>query len=72
MRIRTIEDNFEYQAKAIMEEMKEDLIDMDEMNENDSLTDELLWKHKELLGEKFYYRVHEAIGFDSVGVVEVE
>lgn len=72
MRIRTIEDDFEYQVKQVLNDVKENLIDMDVFEEGEDLTDEILWDNKELLGEMFYNRIYEAIGFDSVGVVEQE
>ena len=64
MNIRTIEDNFDYQAKEILQKI------WDDYNEDCNLTDvnfeSWLWENKEIIGEYFFERVDEYQGMSDI------
>ena len=63
MKIRTIEDDFEYQLKEVFKDMLKDY--NDEQNDRKSCGDEVqvfsewLWSNREEFGEKVYNRFDE-------------
>lgn len=69
MNIRTIEDNFDYQAHSIFEDMREDY--EYEQAENKEAGDrvftfaEWLWSNREELGKRFYERFDDYAGIDD-------
>lgn len=69
MNVRTIEDNFEYQAKEVFNDMLEDY--QDEQNERKADGDEIqtfaewLWRNREEFGEKMYNRFDEYAGIEE-------
>ena len=69
MNVRTIEDNFEYQAKEVFNDMLEDY--QDEQNERKADGDDIetfaewLWRNREEFGEKMYNRFDEYAGIDE-------
>lgn len=67
MRTNTIESYFDYQCKAILKEFCEwkDI-------ERDSLTDEMLWNDKEILGELLFTKMMDVEGFEALNVIEEE
>lgn len=60
MKIGTIEDNFDYQVKEILTELKESLCeDGEEFNED------LIWDNKSELGELFFKAISDYMGMDE-------
>ena len=69
-RIHTIEMDFSYQMKELINDIKNNLIDCEVLEEGQELTGNMLWENKELLGELLFTRIEEQIGFEEVGVVD--
>ena len=69
MNIRTVEENFEYQANEIFKSMHSDYKDEQKSNiecEEDTQTfAEWLWDNKADLGEAFYTALDEWCGIDE-------
>lgn len=69
MNIRTIEDNFDYQAKEVFNDMLEDY--QAEQNERKTDGDEIqtfaewLWNNRTEFGEKMYNRFDEYSNIDE-------
>lgn len=69
MNVRTIEDNFEYQAKEVFTDMLEDY--QEEQKNRKSNGDniqtfaEWLWNNRAEFGEKMYNRFDEYAGIDE-------
>ena len=67
--IRTIEDNFDYQANEIFQSMKEDYDnDQKDRIENDEETESFanwLWKNLPELGRLFYEKLDQYAGIDE-------
>lgn len=65
MNISTLEDDFEYQVKEIVQRLVDDYKD-----EDDSLTgttmEDWLWNNKDELGKYFYEKVDEYLGMETV------
>jgi len=64
MRIRTAEDDFEFQVKEMLNKFKH-------LTEKENITDEDLWNNKEMLGEILYDKMWEVLGFDTLNVTEI-
>lgn len=62
MRIRTVEDSFEYQAKQMIERFKEYLYEEDKDRD---LTD-LIWEKKELFGQIAYEVIGDYCGYEWI------
>ena len=65
MGIRTIEDDFEYQAVRIIQEMVDDYKDEDDKVNGVDLED-WLWENKDELGKYFYEKLDSYIGVSSI------
>jgi hypothetical protein len=69
MSIRTIEDNFEYQAKEVFNDMLEDYTceqkERKECDEEIQTFAEWLWENRTEFGEKMYNRFDEYAGIDE-------
>ena len=69
MNVRTIENNFEYQAKVVFKDMLDDY--NDEQNQRKADGDEIqtfaewLWNNRTEFGEKMYNRFDEYAGIDE-------
>lgn len=69
MSIRTIEDNFDYQAEKVFEDMLDDYKDEQRQRKKDADTvqtfAEWLWDNRTEFGEKIYNRLDEYLGIDE-------
>jgi len=63
--IHTLEDNFDYQIKEIVKEIKNHM-------GLEEVTDDDLWENRKLLGELVYSAINEYCGFEAVGIKEVD
>lgn len=69
MKIRTIEDDFEYQVKEVFKDMQEDYIseqqDQEENGEDVKTFAEWLWENRADFGERMYERFDEYAGIEE-------
>lgn len=69
MNVRTIEENFEYQAKDMFAEMEQDYKDEQEQRKEDGeeiqTFAEWLWKNTDDLGRLFYERLDSWCAIDD-------
>ena len=69
MSIRTIEDNFDYQAKEVFNDMLDDYkLDQKQRKDDDDIIQtfaEWLWHNRTEFGEKMYNRFDEYAGIDE-------
>ena len=68
MNIRTIESDFEYQMNQMLKKYKE----YKGIDDSEIVTDIMLWNDKKIIGEIMYDLIFEVVGFESIGVKEVE
>ena len=69
MNVRTIEDNFDYQAKEVFEDMLDDYKEEQRQRKEDGDSvqsfAEWLWDNRADFGEKMYNRFDEYTGIDE-------